>query len=147
MILIENSDVNMCLVCTNSVQCYSFVKLLVQVWWVSSSLAYILPMLTVTRRPNRRELTPDRILALLAIITSDSPWESGAAGQEILANHNRHRSHVTSHKNVWTLAWRTWRWVGCGLVKYVLLEAIAVKAVGPRWLNCQIAAIERGAKK
>ena len=42
--------------------------------------------MTVTTRPDRRELTHDRLLAQSAVITADSTGESGAAGRELLAN-------------------------------------------------------------
>ena len=44
--------------------------------------------MTVTTRPDRRELTHDRLLAQSAVITADSTGESGVAGRELLANQN-----------------------------------------------------------
>ena len=46
------------------------------------------PIVTVTTRPDRRELTHDRLLAQSAVITADSTGESGVAGRELLANQN-----------------------------------------------------------
>ena len=37
--------------------------------------------MTVTTRPDRRELTHDRLLAQSAVITADSTGESGVAGR------------------------------------------------------------------
>ena len=45
-------------------------------------------IVTVTTRPDRRELTHDRLLAQSAVITADSRGESGVAGHELLANQN-----------------------------------------------------------
>ena len=44
--------------------------------------------MTVTTRPDCRELTHDRLLAQSAVITADSTGESGVAGRELLANQN-----------------------------------------------------------
>ena len=44
--------------------------------------------MTVTTRPDRRELTHDRLLAQSAVITVDSTGESGVVGHELLANQN-----------------------------------------------------------
>ena len=45
-------------------------------------------IVTVTTRPDRRELTHDRLFAQSAVITADSTGESGVAGRELLANQN-----------------------------------------------------------
>ena len=39
------------------------------------------PIVTVTTRPDRRELTHDRLFAQSAVITADSTGESGVAGR------------------------------------------------------------------
>ena len=44
--------------------------------------------MTVTTRPDRRELTHDRLLAQSAVIIDDSTGESGVAGRELLADQN-----------------------------------------------------------
>ena len=52
--------------------------------------------MTVTTRPDRRELPHDRLLAQSDVITADSTGESGVAGRELLANQNitkRRRGH------------------------------------------------------
>ena len=49
--------------------------------------------MTVTTRPDRRELTHDRLLAQSAVITADSTGESRDAGRELLANQNRRHGH------------------------------------------------------
>ena len=46
------------------------------------------PIVIVTTRPDRRELTHDRLWAQSAVITADSTGESGVAGRELLANQN-----------------------------------------------------------
>ena len=55
------------------------------------------PIVTVTARPDRRELTLDRRLVQSAVITG----ESGVAGRELLANQNiRNECVVISRKNI-----------------------------------------------
>ena len=54
------------------------------------------PIVTVTTRPDRRELTHDRLLAQSAVITADSTGESGVAGRELLANQNIRNEGVGS---------------------------------------------------
>ena len=61
----------------------------------------------LTSQLDHRELTRDRFLAQSVVIAADSPGKSGTASWEVSANHNTHRSHVTSKKMVKRISWIT----------------------------------------
>ena len=62
------------------------------------------PIVTVTMRPDRRELTHDRLLAQSAVITADSTGESGVAGRELLANQNIRNEGVVITREILSLS-------------------------------------------